>query len=186
MESILHELEKYPFSLQEGYLLSDKTISVNLDQFVSGKKKKLLIIGVPGSGKTSLGQHLVKKYRVEEFVTDTHWKKMLAGIKSNKRSIVEGAGLAILYKKEASWRKVIIKQPMIILGMSAIKAGLRADKRDGLLPGQAKDWKDTYYFVRNNITYFQIAHNLLRKDATELPNAVIAEFKVPRFKPVYF
>jgi len=69
-------LEQYLLSIQEGYLLSDKTVSINLSRFVSKKENKLLIIGVPGSGKTSIGEYLVKKYKVPEFVSDTDWRTM--------------------------------------------------------------------------------------------------------------
>ena len=178
-------LEQYLFDIQEGYLLSDKTISVNLKDFVSGKSKKLLIIGVPGSGKTSIGEYLVKKYKVSEFVSDTDWRTMMKGITNSKRTIVEGAGLADLYYGEQTWRDLIIDKPMILMGMSALKAGLRADKRDGMGPTTVKNKKDTYYFMRKNLGYWQKVFNYLRKDVMKIPGADIKEFKVPEFKPVY-
>ena len=174
------------YILQEGYLLSDKTISVNLQDFISGKAKKLLVIGVPGSGKTSLGEYLMKKYKVSEFVSDTDWKIMMKGITNSKRSIIEGAGLADLYYKEDTWKKIIIDKPMILMGLSGLKAGLRADKRDGTVPGKVKDKKDTYYFVRKNLSHWQKVFNYLRKDVVKIPGADIKEFKVPKFAPVYY
>jgi GTPase SAR1 family protein len=179
-------IEDYLQNIQEGYLFSDKTISVNLHEFENKTKNKLLIIGVPGSGKTSLAKHLLKKYNVNDFVSDDHWKKMLEGLTSSKRTIIEGAGLASLYGNDDSWKKLIIEQPMILMGMSAIKAGWRADKRDGLVPGKVKDWKDTYYFMRSNITYFQKFYNLLRNDVMKLSGATIKEYKVPKFKTVLY
>jgi hypothetical protein len=177
-------IENYLQNIQEGYLFSDKNISVNLHLFENGTKNKLIIVGVPGSGKTSLGEYLVKKYNVSDFVSDDWWEKMLDGLTSSKRTIIEGAGLAMLYVKEDTWKKVIIEQPMILLGLSAIKAGLRADRRDGMLPGKAKDWKDTFYFVRNNFAYFEKAVGLLRKDVMKIPGVKIEEFIVPKFKTV--
>lgn len=174
------------YRLSEGYLLSDKTISVNLKDFVSGKSNKLLIIGVPGSGKTSLGEYLIKKYKAKEFASDDHWKVMKDGILNSNRTIIEGAGLADLYYKEDTWKKLIIDKPMILMGMSALKAGLRADKRDGTVPGQVKDKKDTYYFTRMNLTHWQKVFKYLRKDVMKIPDADIKEFKVPKFKPVYY
>ncbi len=172
------------YILTEGYLLSDKNISVNLHEFESGKNNKLIIIGLPGSGKTSLGEYLVKKYKVKQFISDTDWKTMMKGLTDSKRTIVEGAGLADLYKKEPSWRKLIIDKPMILLGMSAIKAGFRADKRDGMFPSTVKNKKDMYHFIRNNISYWQKTLNYLRKDVMKIPNAKILEYKVPKFKTV--
>jgi len=173
------------YLLNEGYLLSDKTISVNLKDFESGKNNKLLIIGSPGSGKTTLGKHLAKKYS-SELVSDTDWKTMSRGILNSKRTIIEGAGLADLYYGDQSWRDMIIDKPMILMGLSGLKAGLRADKRDGTVPGKVKDKKDTYYFVRKNLSHWQKVFNYLRKDVVKIPGADIKEFKVPKFAPVYY
>ena len=60
-------LEEYLNQIQEGYLFSDKTISVNLKHFEQLGEHKLLIVGVLGSGKTSLGEYLAKKYKVDFF-----------------------------------------------------------------------------------------------------------------------
>ena len=165
--------------LLEGYLISDKTISVNLSEFESGISKKLLIIGVPGSGKTSLGRYLAKKYNVQQFVSDDHWKKMKDALTNSKKAVIEGAGLANLYSVEESWRKMIINKPMIIMGLSAIKAGLRADVRDGMLPATVKDKKDVFYFMRKNTLYWEKLLGRLRKDIKKIPNAEIKEYKLP-------
>jgi len=177
-------INEYLKHIQEGYILSDKNISVDLDDFENGSKNKLIIIGVPGSGKTSLGEYLSKKYKVNDFISDTHWRKMRDGLTSSKRTIVEGAGLADLYYGEQTWRDLIIDKPMILMGMSAIKAGFRADKRDGTVPGKAKDWKDIYHFIRNNLSYWQKVINYLRKDVIKLPDAKIKEYKIPKFETV--
>jgi hypothetical protein len=177
-------VENYLQSIQEGYIFSEKTISVNLHLFENGTKNKLIITGVPGSGKTSLLHYLLKKYNVNDFVSDDSWGKTLEGLTSSKRTIVEGGGFLILYKEEVSWRKMMLDTPMILMGMSAIKSGWRADKRDETVPGKVKDWKDTYHFTRTNLFYFQNAANLLRKDLMKLPDAKIEEYKVPKFKTV--
>lgn len=179
-------IDEYLQYIQEGYLFSDKTISVNLKDFESGKKNKLVIIGLPGSGKTSLGQHLLKKYKVKDFVSDTHRTEMKVGLTSSKRTIIEGAGLANLYMKEKTWRKLLIDKPMILMGMSAIKAGFRADRRDGTVPGKVKNKKDIYHFIRSNLSYWQKVLNYLRNDIMKLPNADIREYKVPKFKTVLY
>ena len=176
-------IDSYLKYIQEGYILSDKTISVNLDDFENYSKNKLLIVGVLGSGKTSLGKYLVKKYKVLEFFSDEGG--IIDALKSSKRSIIEGGQLATLYKAKPDLRKLIINQPMIVIGMSAIKAGLRADRRDGTVPGKAKDWKDIYYFIRTNLSYFQKSVNFLRKDIMKLSDAKIEEYVIPKFKTVY-
>lgn len=176
----MKQLENYLELLQEGYLLSDKTISVDLDEFENRKKDKLLIIGVCGSGKTSLGAHLAKKYKADFFSDQPGIEKAL---ENPKRMIIEGAELAILFKQKPEIRPKILDKPMIIMGMSAIKAGLRADRRDGTVPGTTKDWRDIYYFIRHNLKTFQKHINFLRKEVMKKPGTKIKEFKVPKFEP---
>ena len=69
-------LESYLQHIQEGYLFSDKTISVNLNDFESGKKNKLIVVGVMGSGKTTIGEHLSKKYKVKWISVDSFWWRL--------------------------------------------------------------------------------------------------------------
>jgi len=51
--------------------------SFDLDQFQSGKFKKLLIVGIPASGKTSTSHILEKKYNIKVFHTDDAVNKTL-------------------------------------------------------------------------------------------------------------
>jgi len=68
-------IDKYLNSIQEGYVLSDKTISINLSKFQSGIKKKLLVLGVSGSGKTTLGEKLAKQLKVKWISIDSlYWR----------------------------------------------------------------------------------------------------------------
>lgn len=173
------------YILNEGYIFSDKTVSVNLDKFESGESNKLLVVGVLGSGKTSLAEYLAKKYKAN-LVSDTHIRDMKRGLKDSKRTILEGAQIARWYKKSPADRELIIHQPMILIGMSAIKAGLRADKRDGTVPSTSKDKRDIYISIRVNIKEWQGYLNFLRKDVMKIPNVVIKEYQVPKFKPVYY
>jgi len=46
-------------------IISNKTISVNLDKFESNQSNNLLIIGLIGSGKTTLANYLAKKYNTK-------------------------------------------------------------------------------------------------------------------------
>lgn len=169
-------LENYLVYLNEGYLFSNKTISVNLDQFKTGKKNKLLIIGVLGSGKTSLGQYLKKKYNVKHFFSDEYGLEK--ALKSPKRMIIETIEITSLYKEKPEYRQLILSMPMIIIGISAMKAGFRADKRDNTVPTTAKDKRDIYISTRDNLTFFQKRLNYLRKDVMKLPNAKIKEYNL--------
>ena len=109
---------------------------------------------------------------------------MKDGLLNSNRTIVEGAGLADLYYKEQTWRDMMIDKPMILMGMSAIKAGFRADKRDGMFPSTVKNKKDMYYFIRANLSHWEKVLKYLRKDVIKISNAEIREYKVPKFKTV--
>ena len=162
----------------EGYIFSDKNISINLSKFESGKENKLIIIGVPGSGKTSLGRYLAKKYKVQEFISDDSWPNTKKGLLNNKRTILEGAGFVWLVH-EPKWKDIVISKSIIFLGMSAIKAGLRADLRDGMIPGTVKDKRHTFHFIRSNFKDFQKRLNSLRKDALRQSGIDVKEYKIP-------
>ena len=177
-------LETYLKIIQEGYILSDKTISVNLIDFENNIKNKLLIVGVLGAGKTSLLEHLKKKYQVSEIFSDDYGLEK--ALKSSNRMIIETIEIASLYMKKPEYRKIILNYPMIIIGMSSIKAGLRATKRDGTTLRKSKNKKDAYRSLRDNLFYFQKVLNNLRQDVIKLPNADIREYKIPKFKPVYY
>lgn len=173
-------LEEYLDYIQEGFLLSDRNISVNLKDFESGKKNKLIIMGLCGSGKTSLGEYLSKKYKVKEFISDKPWPETKAALLNNKRAIIESAGFIYMIE-EKKWKTITLSNPMILIGMSAIKAGIRADRRDGTIPGVAKDKKDIYYFIRRNFTEFQRRYSKLRKEIIKIPSYDIREYSIPKF-----
>jgi hypothetical protein len=100
--------------------------------------------------------------------------------------IIETIEIASIYKEKSQYRKLILDMPMILIGLSALKAGLRADKRDGTIPSTSKRKRDIYISTRDNLTFFQKRLNYLRKDALKIPNADIKEYKVPKFEPVYY
>jgi ABC-type proline/glycine betaine transport system ATPase subunit len=57
------DLLKESQQIQERYLLSDHTISIDLDKFESGESRKLVIAGLSGAGKSTLGRYLAEKYK---------------------------------------------------------------------------------------------------------------------------
>lgn len=56
--------------IQESYFISEEMISVDLDKFESGECSKLIITGLMGSGKTTLGKQLAAKYNCPVIDTD--------------------------------------------------------------------------------------------------------------------
>lgn len=66
--------EAYPFQknplVSERIMFSDKNMTYDIDLFLSGKSKKLFIMGLPGSGKTTLAHKLEKKFNAPVVHTD--------------------------------------------------------------------------------------------------------------------
>lgn len=193
-------LKEYLDYIQEGYLLSDKTIGVNLSQFIDRKKKKFLIFGMAGSGKTTLGEALSKKLRVKWISIDSLWwrlkqkhfknveptkrqmrekvyKEVIKHLQSSKRLIIEGVDLLDIYVGlPKQYKRMILDQPMVILGMPAIKAGIRAGQRNRKREGGG-GWKEIYWMPKYNIRKIMPNLNILRKDVMNLPNVDIKELK---------
>lgn len=176
-------INSYLHYLQEGYIFSNKTISVNLNKFEKNDVNKLLIIGISGSGKSSLGEYLSKKYNVDFFSDE--YKGLEEALTNSKRMVIEGNELLELYKNKF-YKQIILNQAMIIIGLSALKSGIRADNRDGLVLGKVKKLKDWHLFIRKNFLYFQKDLNTLRKDIMNLKNVKIEKYIIPKFKSVYY
>ncbi len=68
-------LNTYLNYVQEGILFNKKPISYDLDQFQSGKYKKLFIMGLPGAGKTTISHTLEKKYNIPVYHTDDYYNR---------------------------------------------------------------------------------------------------------------
>lgn len=137
--------------LQEGYLFSGRTISIDLDKFESGESKKLIVVGLSGGGKSSLGIHLSKKHNCfhneldlcskqnmshEEyynFIMDPlspsnakifkqlYNKCFKPALLSNKKEILDGP-IFQTYALNPDTRSLINKYPVIILGKSALRS----------------------------------------------------------------
>jgi hypothetical protein len=194
-------INEYLNYLQEGYLLSDKTIGVNISQFIDRKKKKFLIFGMAGSGKTTLGEALSKRLRVKWISIDSLWwrlkqkhfknvdptkeqmrekvyKEVIKHLQSRKRLIIEGVDLLDIYVGlPERYKGMIIDQPMVILGMSAIKAGIRSGQRNRKRGDDKGTWKLLYWMPEYNIRKIMPKLKILRKDVMNLPNADIKELK---------
>lgn len=196
-------LEQYLATIQEGYLLSDKTISVDLDKFESGKANKLLIIGTAGSGKSTLAEYLSKKYKTKWINIDVMWWRLrqkyfknapetdeterklikkvieftIQSLKSNERLIIEGVDLLNIYHEKPEYRKLIINQPIIIFGLSSLRAGIRAGMRNKKRNEEkGGHMKFMYWMVKFNIRHVEDSLQMVRKDIKKLANADIKEY----------
>jgi len=144
-------INKYLDYIQEGYLFSDKTISIDLDKFENGESKKLIVVGLSGGGKSTLAYHLAKKYNAfhndldkcgkenmsneeyYEFIMNPNSPKnpkifrnlyincFKPNMLSNRKEILDGPIFQSYYLLPKS-RELINKYPVIILGKSALKA----------------------------------------------------------------
>lgn len=170
-------LTEYLRFLHEGYLLSDKTISVNLSRFESRQSNKLLILGMAGAGKTTLGKLLSKKYKVPLMSTDRDFKSeahIYKVIRNNERLIIEGIDLVYSYKFPMR-RRIIVEQPMIILGMAALRAGIRAGIRN---KNAGMSATEILRLIKTNIQHLEKPMKLLRNDLMKNPNNEIKEYKI--------
>jgi len=211
-------IDEYLKYIQEGYLLSDKNVSVNLKDFESGEKNKLLIIGVMGSGKTTWAEFLSKNkskmvggryparlprvkwrsgdniwYEISQkyfkHIKDNHEVKdeitklvrieLIKMLKDNRRMIIESVDFIDIYKDQPQYRKLIVNQPMIILGMSALRAGIRAGIRNMRREG-GEGWRELYWMSLMNIRDLEATLKQIRKDVKKMPGAKIENYKIPR------
>ncbi len=198
-------LEQYLLSLQEGTIISDKTVSVNLEQFKSGEKNKLLILGVSGSGKTTIGEQLAKKYKCKWISIDSMWWRLkqkyfknvdetkeqmqeklfefiIKSLKSNERAILEGVDFMIIYSDFPKYRKLILNQPMIILGLSALRAGIRAGIRNQKREPEGGYMKSIYWMSKSNIKQLEPILKIMRKDIMKMKNVDIKKYKIENLR----
>lgn len=164
--------------LFEGYLISDKTISIDLHKFESEETDKLFVIGLSGSGKTTLGKHLAKKYKVPFYELD------LCGLKpknlrdqcrrkiilNKERCVVEGAQIVMKMKPEE-----FKDASMIIVGKSLVLSTYHAATRNNTNPKAT-----LFYFIKFNINRVIKKLDEFRKYRISVPGTIVKEFKIPR------
>lgn len=132
----------------ESYVISDKTIAIDFNKFKRGGR--LFIIGLSGSGKTSISKTLSKQYRAGVCHMDNCWGKFQSGSGpfkvteedinnaencmrqqiQNARGcrIVEGINF-VAPQFENLWH-IIMKESCIIMDKSILKSAIDAAMRD--------------------------------------------------------
>jgi len=172
--------------INEGYIFSDKTISIDLDKFESGSMNKLFIVGLSGSGKTTLGIHLGKVYNAEYFDTDDipgesdeKRLKILKEIINRKdRTIIGGALIIKSHSRNYISSEILMNTPVIFLGKSSLKSTLDAlirnvkDSRDGVNKGIFRKLKVNIKKLQPMLDRF--------KEARIKIGGNVQELKVPR------
>ena len=142
----------------EAFLLSDHTIAIDFHKFEQGGR--LFIFGVSGSGKTSVGKMIEKKYRVAVCNLDSAWdifedkklppkghpkraemfkaaRKQMAEMVRDKRGCRVVEGIQFVFPPLNKFMPLYMKEACIIMGKSAVKgawdASIRNAKNKGFI-----------------------------------------------------
>lgn len=180
--------------INESYIFSNKTISVDLDKFESGEFNKLLISGLSGSGKTSTAIELSKKYNVEFFDTDSLNKlinekypkseydsnfrfgifldKFKKKLLDNNKRIICGGAISRSYIKSNELKPLLLKFPFIFLGKSALLSSYDSYVRNK----KDENGFDLSDSLRWNFKIYYKGEMQLRKDRINIPKSNIEEF----------
>lgn len=203
-DGTVQDTRRNKMNLTERYLMSGKTMSIDLDKFISGEYPKLIIAGLSGGGKSTLCRNLASKHKAtcyesdlcEDFLpalsasSEVFPKAILKRLfksciipklKTNKREILEGGLVWQNYWLFPEHRKLMAKIPTIVLGTSALESTLRLIQRRKSVGKSAYDPKSLYRVYRRNFKYLEKAlqefKNLRMKEGGS-----IEVFKLPPFK----
>ena len=176
--------------INEGYVFSDKTISIDLDKFESGSMNKLFIVGLSGSGKTTLGIHLGKVYNAEYVDTDDivgeSDQTRVAVLKKiidnpSKKYIIGGALIIKSYYRDYISSDILMTTPVLLLGKSTLKSTIDAFARN--IKDKRKNRgnidRSVLRKLKVNIKKLQPMINKFKEDRIKAGGDV-QEFKVPR------
>jgi gluconate kinase len=169
------KLQSFLNQINESYIFSDETISVDLHKFENGEVNKLLISGLSGSGKTSTAIILKERYNVDMFDTDSMTKEEIYnGLTNNKKMIISGVGIARRYQEMENLKPILLKQSFVFLGKSALKSAF-----DGWLRNRKKENNKFSLFdsISDNFTKFYDREMQLKKDRCNIPDSTILPFK---------
>jgi hypothetical protein len=192
-------LENINQLIQESQIFSDKTISIDLDKFESGRVNKLFIVGLSGAGKTTLGIHLGKVYDCEFYDTDNiHWQ--LKGIPKGEefhklweektkerfnlpiRQVIGGVGIDAAFRtfKKGPMRDIVMKTPIIFIGKSVLMSSIDASIRDMPWNPEKSRIKKFIHRLPKNIKHNKPLEDF--KKARIKAGGKVKEFKVPELE----
>ena len=185
--------------IQEAYIISEPTISVDLQKFESGECNKLIILGLSGAGKTTLGKQLAEKYNCPVIDLDDVIRKIekkyphdkfarskqiylmsqeVSKILNNKiKSIIGGLDIVNIYYDDPNINKLLLTLPFIFLGKSALKSSWDAAMRNYKLYNDEKDsfLSHIYYSVNININDYYKNIQQLKKARCSIKGSIIKQ-----------
>ena len=190
------------YILKEGLLISDKTISIDLHKFESGESNMLFIIGLPASGKSTIGKILAKKYNanyiesdwifeppkgvnVDDFDPEKEFRNKYRELKNkNKKYVIEGVLVYWSCFKELVTQglhpffKEIQNEPFIILNISILQGLIRGYKRDRKSNKKRDRELSTIFrrYVKNNLEDTKYLKQFI-KARTSVSNTIVKEYK---------
>ncbi len=86
-------------------------------------------------------------------------------LSDNKRMVIEGVDWIDIYREYENFRPTLLKQPMIILGLSSWRAGIRAGKRN---MKHGETWKEIPKMTEVNYRHLEKWLGLIRKDVKDI------------------
>lgn len=184
----------------ESYILDDKTISVDLDKFESGECNKLIISGLSGAGKTTLGKSLAEKYNCKVIDTDDIYhelldkypnnlnkvyyladQQLLKLLKDKSKYIISGVGIAAAYKHEPEITNLILKLPFIFLGKSMLRSSWDAGRREYREKEKTDDFtllNSIFYATLYNFRTFYKSETRIKLARIAIENSIVKDFIV--------
>jgi hypothetical protein len=148
-----------------------------------------------GSGKTTLRRKLqVNHLKARAISTDLLWKDLknenkkmnskeiqdevykviMKYVKNNERLIIEGIDLIYMYGRVPGFRSIMLNESMIILGLSAIKAGIRAGMRN---KKEGEGWRELYWMSKWNVEMKPML-KAIRDHVQSIPNKEVREYTI--------
>lgn len=123
--------------------ISQKPLQISVDRFINGEESKLLVVGLSGSGKTTISKLLAEKYQAKYVNLDSfffsnqklkesdphEYRKRqslfeLEVLTNNERLVIDGVALMRMSEE------LTMHLPVIILRISLIQASWRGLKRN--------------------------------------------------------
>jgi hypothetical protein len=202
----MKELDKYLNYLHERVFFSRETIGIDVDKFISGKSDKLIIVGPAGSGKSTLGRKLAKKFKVKFFEGDDCWKPaqkkypdppiddvkiseemnkmyyscLSTKLRSRQRMIIEGIGFLELFNGTDKEKKLVLSYPTILLGTAAFESAVRTYKRSKNETDESKKINPVFAFLYYGLVNVLMLNGLMndfRKAKLKNKNSKVQVFK---------